>query len=339
MIDYQEKFEELEALLASGNEEVVAEYKALIAERIKHNDPQGYIALGYAHYLGYVGFDRDYHTAEKAFLEVLKIIEEPYVANSLGYIYYYGRTSNGVPNYERAFYYFTLAAQAGVSEAVYKLADMYYHGHGVLLNVRHAMYVYQKLYYMSLASFIEDEPSKFADLCLRQASVSIDEHHDELKALGYYLEAEYSLRKRVDEHYVGDERLYAKVKEKISELNASLNIVPPEGKLRRARLDFARDVKGFKEISYALECTLKPLGLAKATLTITDAYRRPFLVTIPELNYAKLHDELHLTFSAKISSEQHFSFATLEITDKKIIIGDLITPQETIHYSLLELSL
>lgn len=49
--------------------------------------------------------------------------------DGLGYIYYYGR--NGERNFEKAFYYFSLAAKNGNLEAEMKIADMYKNGYGV----------------------------------------------------------------------------------------------------------------------------------------------------------------------------------------------------------------
>lgn len=47
----------------------------------------------------------------------------------LGYIWYYGRT--GKCDYEKAFRWFTLAAENGDIQSEYKLADMYKNGYGV----------------------------------------------------------------------------------------------------------------------------------------------------------------------------------------------------------------
>ena len=47
----------------------------------------------------------------------------------LGYIWYYGRT--GERDFEKAFKYYSLAADAGDYEAAYKVADMYKNGYYV----------------------------------------------------------------------------------------------------------------------------------------------------------------------------------------------------------------
>ena len=53
-------------------------------------------------------------------LKLFELERDPYVANSLGYIYYSDRF--GSPDYEKAFYYFDYAAGDGVVEATYKLS-------------------------------------------------------------------------------------------------------------------------------------------------------------------------------------------------------------------------
>jgi TPR repeat protein len=63
-------------------------------------------------------------------IRLFELTDNPQYANTLGYIYYYGRCNNGVPEYDQAFYYFSYAAANGLYEGMYKLADLFWHGYG-----------------------------------------------------------------------------------------------------------------------------------------------------------------------------------------------------------------
>lgn len=62
----------------------------------------------------------------------------------LGYIYYYGRVDQ--PNYEKAFHYYKLAADAGDIESAYKVADMYKNGFFVEKNYDEYKRIIESLY-------------------------------------------------------------------------------------------------------------------------------------------------------------------------------------------------
>ena len=62
---------------------------------------------------------------------------------NLGYCYYYGR--DGKPDYEKAFHYFALGAFDGHFISLYKIGDMYLQGLYVPKNEREAYYIFLRI--------------------------------------------------------------------------------------------------------------------------------------------------------------------------------------------------
>lgn len=87
------------------------------------HDPEVMVGLG-----GYYYEKEKYALAEKYYLMAFEAGDK-WVADGLGYIYYYGR--NGARDYKKAFYYFSIAKDNGILEAAMKIADMYHNGYGV----------------------------------------------------------------------------------------------------------------------------------------------------------------------------------------------------------------
>lgn len=88
-------------------------------------------ALGYEYYEGTNGFILDPNKSLYWLEKYFEATNDPDVARTIGYIYYYGRTTNGVPQGDKAFQYFAIGHIAGkYYEATYKLADCYLKGYG-----------------------------------------------------------------------------------------------------------------------------------------------------------------------------------------------------------------
>ena len=72
-------------------------------------DKKGYdyatYALSYIYYLGEAGIKQDFKKSEKYLLKYYKKTGNSDIANTLGYIYYYGRVNAGKPQYDKAYKY------------------------------------------------------------------------------------------------------------------------------------------------------------------------------------------------------------------------------------------
>ena len=109
--------------------------------------------LGARYYIGNRGFRQDFNKA----MELYNMAAEHgnrQAQENLGYCYYYGRDVE--VDYEKAFHYFALGAFDGWLVSLYKIGDMYLHGHYVKKNEREAFFLYNRCLQMA-----SDEDSKY----------------------------------------------------------------------------------------------------------------------------------------------------------------------------------
>lgn len=138
---------------------------------------------------------------------LLRLIErsedpDPFWFNTLGYIYYYGRTTNGTPDYDKALKYYTTAAMFGVFEAEYKLCDMMMNGYGLPKSIRTAAKTLDRLYGETRDLFEREQfDCRFADVALRVGNMyaeGIGFDKDPENALSLLLQANFALQKRME---------------------------------------------------------------------------------------------------------------------------------------------
>ena len=165
-------------------------------------DPKAIQRRGYCYYCGTKIYPNDWIKARDAFIEYYQMTGDASAANTLGYIYYYGRCNGGVPEYEQAFKYFSIGHAYSYFESTYKLADMLAHGYGVVKDGESANHLYYGVYKQNLKRFIRgDFECKFADAALRMGNVfrdGIGAAVDMETAYFYYLQADYAIRKRTE---------------------------------------------------------------------------------------------------------------------------------------------
>ena len=117
-------------LVSKSKKEVV---KRIVDEECENEDLSAMYIKGYGCYGGDHIYDCDWEESRRLITKLFEKTENPTYANTLGYIYYYGRCNKGVPEYDKAFQYFSIGATHGVMESMYKQADMYLSGKGCLL--------------------------------------------------------------------------------------------------------------------------------------------------------------------------------------------------------------
>ncbi len=162
-------------------------------------------------------------------------------ANTLGYIFYYGRCG-GEPDYEKAFFYFSLGAAGGVDESIYKLADMYFHGYYVPKNLDAARTLVNRVYDENLELIKTGLfGCKFADAALRMGNLSRDADDDGEGAFKdeyyYYTLADFAIRKRLPYNHYGDSNVFMNIQDEINKirgerplrkLEPQTSFVPPD---------------------------------------------------------------------------------------------------------------
>ncbi len=145
-------------------------FKRIVDEECENDNELAMQIKGYGCYGGDKIYDCDWEESRKWITKLFEKNGNPYYANTLGYIYYYGRCNNGVPEYEKAFQYFSVGAAHDLYESMYKIADMFLGGKGCIKSPETSDHIIFKLYQDSRPSFCMGEDAKFADIALRWAA-------------------------------------------------------------------------------------------------------------------------------------------------------------------------
>lgn len=149
--------------------------------------------------------------------------------NTLGYIYYYGRTNDFTPEYDKAFQYFSIGAEGGFYESLYKLGDMYLNGYYVEKNPETAVKLYTQVYEDVERQFREEKfQGVFADISLRLGNLykkGIGCRQDDYKALFIYTMADYAIKERMKyENFFGNQKVADSISKELSELQEKLGV-------------------------------------------------------------------------------------------------------------------
>ena len=156
-------------------------------------------------------------------------------ANTLGYIYYYGRLDpEGKPDYEKAFFYFSIGSTYGIVESKYKLADMFVNGYYVARNDKLAREIIGDLYHETRYRFENgDFGCDFADLAYRMGKIFKDASNYELDSISrkgalevakiYLLQARFAIDQRINTDYsYGDDKVKDNIDRLLKDVSSSL---------------------------------------------------------------------------------------------------------------------
>lgn len=293
--------EKFQALLKPGE---VREMKKIVEDLISRNYPEAIYIKAYGSYVG----DRLYPNNWKLSRDLLlRLMDHPDVtdeekcdyANMLGYIYYYGRTNRGIPQYKKAAEYFTMGALAGIHESMYKLADQYIAGKGVPKNEEIAVRLIVQVYRESRDEFLSgDHLCKFADAALRMGYLyrdGIGVYPSQETALYYYLIADLAIRMRMEEYdYVGDTTVASAIR---SELNKIRGDAPekkhPKQMITETPFMMLEAIKDGRLAEFEVERTKKGIRLTGTRVPSFPEHHAPsMLMVLPEWEYCKLVDEV-----------------------------------------------
>ena len=197
-------------------------YKKIVSQLCENGSEAGLRAKAYGCYGGDRAFPCDWKEALEGLLILYGMTGRPEYANSLGYIYYYGRCSNGKPNYEKAFRYFSAGAAGGFFESRYKIADMFANGYCVPKNEETAYTIVNELYNNTFELIAEEKFNcNFADVALRLGGYF--ENGTGCSENGYlayllYMQASFAIKKRSKYDYIGDDTVAHKIKSALDHL-------------------------------------------------------------------------------------------------------------------------
>lgn len=261
--------------------------------------------LGYAYYGGNDLFPCDWDKSRDCFLKLMEMdtvsgLDKCQYANTLGYIFYYGRCNNGVPEYEKAHQYFSLGAAGGLYESMYKLSDMYAHGYGVAKNTYAAATLVNMVYTENLRLIKEGHfDCQFADAALRMGNLCRDGilHEDEYY---FYTLADFAIRKRLAYDRYGDSHVFSGIQKELARIREG----QPVEKTSTVTGNYPPVI--YKELFYEHSC-LVTLSPVKKGIKIT-AKRLPkpgrddvelVFDCYPEYGYCNLIEKVSMTVSGE----------------------------------------
>ena len=294
--------------------------------------------LGANYYGGSQAFPCDWDKAREIYESIFEETGDPFCANDLGYIYYYGRCTDGVPESEKALRAFAYGSAAGIEESAYKLADLIRTGRGIKQNSDVAFNLIRNMYMDARSEFEAGAYSnKLADLALRMADFGdevnedddIDAYMTAADVYGYYLEAKLSIEKRKQKlKYYGDEVILERAETGIEALKGSIDFMEDETVLHKEPImldHFLRDAKVLGITFKKTEDDGFKLSVRKVAKEELSGKTGKFLVTLPEYNYCKLLNKIYIyLLNAEVNIEPDY--------DKEYIITDIENVYEDYSY-------
>ena len=292
----------------------------------------------YACYGGNSVYDCDW--AESArLLEILwRDFSFGQAANTLGYIYYYGRIDpEGKPDYEKAFFYFSVGSTYGIIESKYKLADMFVNGYYVARNEKMARDIVGELYAETKYRFENGEAdNSFADVAYRMGRLFRDISRYEIDPAArkgalevskiYLLQAKFAIDLRIATNCAyGDN----KVKENIERLLGEVSKMQPvtDKNVYHSYNPIFISLFADSKQGVPLDVTVKRYknGNVKFKLNrklYSDMLRPPFsLVVLPWFDECVLTDRLEFTL-AGITDEAGVNEGTVTVDEIRTAEGD-----------------
>lgn len=290
-----EEFKEL-------NDEQKAIYRKTVDELCLKNDEIALRIKGYACYGGNDIYPCNWNISKDCLMKLFKKTGDACAANSLGYIFYYGRCNYGKPQYEEAYKYFSYGAFHGIYESMYKVADMIAVGKGAPKMPVAASNLHYYVYKKNLIHFVQGNfDCKFADTALRMGN---EYCNDTELAYSYCLEADYAIRKRLPFNYFGDNVVYNNIQDAL--IKAKERYHEYIGPAKKVGF-FEWSILSLPIDTYnrSAKAVVKKFGSKTVELTISatkpsygsNGNKNKLLFTVPEADYCELVDSI--TFEVK----------------------------------------
>ncbi|MGN8764354.1 hypothetical protein [Hornefia butyriciproducens] len=278
----------------NAEEPELALARKFIEERIEKDSRVALYTKGYACYGGNRLYSCDWEASRDCLTRLFAIDDDPQFANTLGYIYYYGRCNGGAPEYEKAFSYFVFAAANGLYEGKYKLADMYCHGSAGIKSERAARHLYSEVYEDNLIYFNIGEQANFADAALRMGNVyakGIGTEIDLTDAYYYYLQAYYAACLRAqDSNFFGDATVVINAQKALEDVEKELPEDYFEEYMEYITPDFFADLAAKNNYCILTRTRNKENQLAltaECNLTESVPDSCPIFLTIPQIKFCE----------------------------------------------------
>lgn len=290
-------------------------YREFVEEGVLKEWPVALHAKAYGCYGGNLIFEEDWVSSRDCLLKLIELTDDPFCYNTLGYIYYYGRCNNRVPQYEEAFKYFSVGAAHGIYESMYKVADMFISGKGCLKSPSAGAKIITSMYADNRDAFCDEAfEGKFADVALRIGGLyekGIGMEQDFGEAYAFYKEALYAIDKRIALHdFYGDSKVKNNIEEALDRVKAQL---PKDYFKKYITIDTPGPMGDLLAHSIGLDITLtndNGIYTLRAKGYSNEDASGIALISIPQLNVCTLSDTtvLELTPDAVVSSIKEFPY-------------------------------
>lgn len=306
--------------------EELEQYRTFVEDLYNEGDPMAIKTLAWGYFEGTGAFSKDLALSKRYLEEFFAKTGDPYAANALGYICYYGFANENLPEYKDAFKYFAYGAMAGVDESIYRAADMLLAGKGTVKNIDMGLNLIVDGYRDSLNDFNWGHyDNMFPEYALRMGNACRDDliYGMNLRdAYKFYLEAKLAVKMRKDRGgHPGDIATEGKVDHEIQRIRKRLDL---DLKQTSIRTDFPLYLSQLFEDKFPIKVELNVSKDGKSGTLKVSRFRfgkelaeeagfmpegseaeRWFkvpgmLVAYPELSYAEMVTELTYTLEGVV---------------------------------------
>lgn len=248
---------ETEKDLESATPEALALYREFVRRLYRAGDVQAVKILAWGYMEGGIAYRRNYDLAQIYMQELYEKTGDAYAANCLGYLYYHGLTNHGVPQYDKAFPFFSYGVLDGVEESVYMAADMLIHGQGTVRNIDMGLNLLVDGYRNAQFEFCHGSfDCRFAeyaqhlgDCCLEGIIFGMGMKD----AYRFFLEAEYAAKKREATEHPAGQDLKDKINRSLEYIRERVGIDPSRTELKA---DFPVFISQMYEDHYPVKVSL-----------------------------------------------------------------------------------
>ncbi len=291
--------------LVSADEETKAAYRKILDSLCAENDLKALKKKAYACYgHGNAAYGQNWPESLACLLKLMELDPNPETANTLGYMFYYGRCTDGIPEYDKAFYYFSIGTAGWYYESRYKLADMFWHGYGVAKNPKASASLIWELYRDQVKKIGNGQfGCNFADVALRAGNIykeGIDCSPDADTAFSYYLQARYAIKMRMlSEDNFGDQKVAAGIEQAIADILPETSYAKPKSTVHYSSMYFL--LQNGLHRKHVMEMRVRRLSETDARLTFrivpyaNEKYPPKLFLTVPPAHFSGLLEQLTVT--------------------------------------------
>ncbi len=289
---------ENEEFLQTATEEEVRLCRRFTDELAASGKPYALLLKAEGCYGGNRVFPCDFEASRACYEKLYEQTDLPYYAQRLGSIAYYG-LCGGVPDYDRAFHYFSAAAAVGSAEAEVRLGDMYLNGQGCRKSPNTAAAIYHRVYSRCRRSFVEGGDEPLAEAALRMGDLYAQGLLEQKKpehAYHYYMIARFALRRHLRESSSLQEVSTARaIRIGMDRIRKE---IPPRKTQTRAVVEGGAVLKLLTEDDYRVQLSLLSQKGDSCEIAVQrlpryeESFPKPVLVTLSQFDYCALHTNL-----------------------------------------------